>query len=230
MSDMGEYSAWIQQTEPLPTMKKNKNKTKNKIRFSDIQIRSLETMFELETKLESRKKVQLAKELDLQPRQVAIWFQNRRARWKSKQLERDYSLLRADYDSLKSSFESLNKEKQSLLKQLQKLRGQLENPQEENKRGGLCLVGNRNDGDSDNGDVKCECNDKSSPPLGASDLRLILYSDGESIKNVEDFDREGSLQLFNSTEPAEDCSLALPEKWYVGEQHFQDEEKDVLEK
>ncbi|URD76032.1 Homeobox-leucine zipper protein [Musa troglodytarum] len=90
-------------------------------RFSEEQIRSLESMFEAQTKLEARQKQQLARELGLQPRQVGIWFQNKRARWKSKQLDREYRALRADYDALLSRFDSLNKEKQLLLKQRQAL-------------------------------------------------------------------------------------------------------------
>lgn len=97
--------------------KKKKNKI-NKRRFSDEQIRLLESIFESDTKLEPRKKLQLARELELQPRQVAIWFQNRRARWKSKQIEHDYKILRANYDSLASRFESLKKEKDSLLSEV----------------------------------------------------------------------------------------------------------------
>lgn len=95
-----------------------KKKEKNKRRFSDEQIRLLESMFESESKLEPRKKLQVAKELGLQPRQVAIWFQNKRARWKSKQLERDYSILRGNYNSLVSRFELLKKEKQALVIQV----------------------------------------------------------------------------------------------------------------
>lgn len=95
-----------------------KRKCKNQRRFSDEQIKSLESMFETETRLEPRKKLQLARELGLQPRQVAIWFQNKRARWKSKQIERDYSILRANYTNLASKFESLKKEKQALLVQV----------------------------------------------------------------------------------------------------------------
>ena len=91
---------------------------KNKKRFSEEQIKSLESMFATQTKLEPRQKLQLARELGLQPRQVAIWFQNKRARWKSKQLEREYSALRDDYSALLCSYESLKKEKHALLKQV----------------------------------------------------------------------------------------------------------------
>lgn len=97
------------------TSKRKKNKINNKRRFSDEQIRLLESNFESDTKLEPRMKLQLARELQLQPRQVAIWFQNRRARWKSKQIEHDYKILRSNYDSLATRFESLKKEKDSLL-------------------------------------------------------------------------------------------------------------------
>lgn len=107
----------------LSSSKKKKiHSSNNARRFSDEQIKSLETMFETESKLEPRKKLQLARELGLQPRQVAIWFQNKRARWKSKQLERDYSILKSNYDNLASQYEALKKEKQSLLIQLQKLK------------------------------------------------------------------------------------------------------------
>lgn len=104
--------------QPPQTPRKKKNKMKNKRRFSDEQIRLLESIFESETKLEPRKKLQLARDLGLQPRQVAIWFQNRRARWKSKQIEQDYRTLRANYDNLASRFESLKKEKQTLMLQV----------------------------------------------------------------------------------------------------------------
>ncbi|KAL0372446.1 UNVERIFIED_CONTAM: Homeobox-leucine zipper protein ATHB-13 [Sesamum calycinum] len=71
-----------------------------KRRLNMEQVKTLEKNFELGNKLEPERKMQLARALGLQPRQIAIWFQNRRARWKTKQLEKDYDLSR---DSLKLS-------------------------------------------------------------------------------------------------------------------------------
>lgn len=88
-----------------------------KRRLSVDQVKALEKNFEVENKLEPDRKVKLAQELGLQPRQVAVWFQNRRARWKTKQLERDYGVLKANYDSLKLNFDSLHQDNQSLLKE-----------------------------------------------------------------------------------------------------------------
>ncbi|CAM6014994.1 unnamed protein product [Sphagnum balticum] len=85
-----------------------------KRRLTFEQVRSLERNFELENKLEPERKMQLSKELGLQPRQVAVWFQNRRARWKTKQLERDYEVLSVAYNRLKAEFEGIVQEKDRL--------------------------------------------------------------------------------------------------------------------
>lgn len=85
-----------------------------KRRLTSEQVQFLEKNFEVENKLEPERKVQLAKELGLQPRQVAIWFQNRRARFKTKQLEKDYGTLKASYDKLKSDTDTLLKENNKL--------------------------------------------------------------------------------------------------------------------
>ena len=90
-----------------------------KRRLSVDQVKALEKNFEVENKLEPERKVKLAQELGLQPRQVAVWFQNRRARWKTKQLERDYGVLKANYESLKLSYESLQHDNEVLLKEVQ---------------------------------------------------------------------------------------------------------------
>ncbi|XP_004235006.1 homeobox-leucine zipper protein ATHB-7 [Solanum lycopersicum] len=106
---------------------KKKNKCENAKRFTDEQVKLLESMFKLGTKIEPREKLKLARELGLQPRQVAIWFQNKRARWKSKQLEHEYRLLQSKFDNLNMQFESLKTEKERLLIQLETLNDQLEN-------------------------------------------------------------------------------------------------------
>lgn len=85
-----------------------------KRRLTTNQVEFLEKSFEVETKLEPERKIQLAKDLDLQPRQVAIWFQNRKARSKTKQLEKDYEMLKSRYDVLKTDYDHLLNEKEKL--------------------------------------------------------------------------------------------------------------------
>ncbi|CAI8618915.1 unnamed protein product [Vicia faba] len=97
-----------------------------KRRLSVDQVKALEKNFEVENKLEPDRKVKLAQELGLQPRQVAVWFQNRRARWKTKQLERDYGVLKASFDALKVNYESLQRDNQTLLKEVKELKSRLQ--------------------------------------------------------------------------------------------------------
>ena len=78
-----------------------------KKRLSQDQLEALERSFQEEVKLDPDRKMKLSKELGLQPRQIAVWFQNRRARWKTKQLEHLY-------DTLKQQFDTISKEKHNL--------------------------------------------------------------------------------------------------------------------
>ncbi|KAL7586139.1 hypothetical protein Lser_V15G37636 [Lactuca serriola] len=96
-----------------------------KRRLMAEQVKFLEKSFEVENKLEPERKIQLAKELNLQPRQVAIWFQNRRARYKTKQLEKDYDFLKSDYDKLKLDFDCLQKDNNKLKIEVQFLKEKL---------------------------------------------------------------------------------------------------------
>ncbi|XP_038985169.1 homeobox-leucine zipper protein HAT5-like [Phoenix dactylifera] len=90
------------------------HRPEKKRRLTADQVQFLESSFELENKLEPERKAQLARDLGLQPRQVAIWFQNRRARWKTKQLEKDYEALKSSYDVLKADYDNLLDEKEKL--------------------------------------------------------------------------------------------------------------------
>jgi len=91
-----------------------------KRRLNMEQVKTLEKNFELGNKLKPERKMQLAKALGLQPRQIAIWFQNRRARWKTKQLEKDYEVLKRQFDALKGDNEALQAQNQKLQAEVKK--------------------------------------------------------------------------------------------------------------
>ncbi|KAE9604049.1 hypothetical protein Lal_00001677 [Lupinus albus] len=184
--------------------RKKKNKLENKRRFSDEQIRSLECIFESESKLEPKKKLQLATDLGLQPRQVAIWFQNRRARWKSKRMEQEYRKLRDEYDNLASRFESLKNEKESLQLELQKL--------------SEVKVGKENsteDGVSGSGYNNWRVEMKPS----FEDIEGMHYSDDQNEKSIkseksEEIGQQQQQEQVLRMDEHEEIPLPSLEKWY----------------
>ncbi|XP_026456541.1 putative homeobox-leucine zipper protein ATHB-51 [Papaver somniferum] len=114
----------------------NQVETRRKTRLSSEQVDALEKSFQEEieleqqsgatlderknkVKLEPDRKMKLSRELGLHPRQVAIWFQNRRARLKGKKIEELYNVLKQD-------FEIVSKENQSLKEEVMKLKSKLD--------------------------------------------------------------------------------------------------------
>ncbi|XP_066388603.1 homeobox-leucine zipper protein HOX13-like [Miscanthus floridulus] len=96
-----------------------------KRRLLQEQVRALERCFETNNKLDPDRKARIARDLALQPRQVAVWFQNRRARWKTKTLERDFAALRARHDSLRADCDALRRDKDALAAEIRELRQKL---------------------------------------------------------------------------------------------------------
>ena len=89
-----------------------------KRRLAADQVRALERCFETDNKLDPDRKSRIARDLGLQPRQVAVWFQNRRARWKTKQLERDFDRLKASFDALRADHDLLLQDNHRLRSQV----------------------------------------------------------------------------------------------------------------
>ncbi|XP_074557652.1 homeobox-leucine zipper protein HOX21-like [Curcuma longa] len=96
-----------------------------KRRLSVEQVRTLEKNFEQGNKLEPERKMQLAVALGLQPRQVAVWFQNRRARWKTKKVEKDYDALERQLEAMKSENEALRAHNIKLQAEIMALKGRV---------------------------------------------------------------------------------------------------------
>ncbi|GMJ13141.1 hypothetical protein HRI_004983300 [Hibiscus trionum] len=118
-------SVWIPSSSSVLQGDEDFEPAGKKRRLTAAQVEFLERSFEVDNKLESERKLHLAKQLGLQPRQVAIWFQNRRARSKNKQLENDYDSLRASFDKLKADFDCLVKEKDGLQNEVLALKEKL---------------------------------------------------------------------------------------------------------
>ncbi|KAJ4869936.1 Homeobox-leucine zipper protein ATHB-7 [Raphanus sativus] len=207
--------------DPFMTMKKMKksiHNENNQRRFSDEQIKSLEMRFKSETRLEPRKMVQLARELGLQPRQVAIWFQNKRARWKTKQLETEFNILRQNYNDLASQFESLKKENQGLVSELHILNEERQTKQDERRHccdgQGVVTLG------STDHESEKEENRRSEPEEVRPEMEVYeksRHDDDDGYNNnikreyFVGFEEEAD-HLMNIVEPADSC-LTSSDDW-----------------
>lgn len=92
-------------------------------RLTQAQVRFLETSFTTDHKLQAERKLQLAAKLGLSPRQVAIWYQNRRARHKTQTVE-------LDYRTIQMKLEDVLVEKRRLEREVGMLKHELNKAQE----------------------------------------------------------------------------------------------------
>ncbi|KAL8229245.1 hypothetical protein R6Q57_014145 [Mikania cordata] len=94
---------------------------RKKLRLTKPQSALLEEAFKHHSSLNPKQKQELARELKLRPRQVEVWFQNRRARTKLKQTE-------MNFEHLKKCCEKLTDENRKLQKELQELKALKSSP------------------------------------------------------------------------------------------------------
>ncbi|KAG6765929.1 hypothetical protein NC652_021418 [Populus alba x Populus x berolinensis] len=87
---------------------------RKKLRLSKEQSRLLEESFRQHHTLNPRQKEALALQLKLRPRQVEVWFQNRRARSKLKQTEMECEYLKRWFGSLTEQNRRLQREVEEL--------------------------------------------------------------------------------------------------------------------
>uniref|UniRef100_A0A0D3HGM2 Homeobox domain-containing protein n=1 Tax=Oryza barthii TaxID=65489 RepID=A0A0D3HGM2_9ORYZ len=86
--------------------------SRKKLRLSKDQAAVLEDTFKEHNTLNPKQKAALARQLNLKPRQVEVWFQNRRARTKLKQTEVDCELLKRCCETLTDENRRLHRELQ----------------------------------------------------------------------------------------------------------------------
>ncbi|KAE8680683.1 Homeobox-leucine zipper protein ATHB-5 [Hibiscus syriacus] len=189
------------------------------------QVKALEKNFEVQNKLEPERKTKLAQELGLQPRQVAVWFQNRRARWKTKQLERDYGVLKTSYEPLKLNYNTLRHENEALLKQINELKDKInEQPVAELNRGSGSVGGGggvfpeMKDGssDSDSSAILNEDNNSNGDSNGGSPSNAAACSSPSSMSSCFQLFKTSYVKMeehdFISSTADEVCNFFADEK------------------
>ncbi|WOL15397.1 homeobox-leucine zipper protein HAT22 [Canna indica] len=87
---------------------------RKKLRLSKEQSALLEDKFKEHTTLNPKQKQALARQLKLRPRQVEVWFQNRRARTKLKKTEVEYEFLKKCCETLREDNRRLHRELREL--------------------------------------------------------------------------------------------------------------------
>ncbi|KAK1414331.1 hypothetical protein QVD17_30075 [Tagetes erecta] len=111
-------------TFPSQKPSSQKHKKHRKQKLTEDQVRLLESNFDSTKKLEPERKHQLSRQLGIPPRQIAIWYQNKRARWKNQSLEHDYTMLQLQLEAALVDTKQLQKEVEQLRSELNKLQAE----------------------------------------------------------------------------------------------------------
>ncbi|XP_051145853.1 homeobox-leucine zipper protein ATHB-54-like [Andrographis paniculata] len=193
-------------------------KSKKKRRLSAEQVRFLEKSFEAEKKLEGDRKAELAREAGLEARQVAIWFQNRRARWKTKLLQKEYDALKADFHALQADYHALFTHNQAARNQVNLLaekllsRGIRINPPSAGEDGPAAAQKSDLDQDSDDS------------PAAARESSSSEYSQGQEDRDrdrveffpkIEDYYDDDDDE-YDLLQPNNSCNLGFPVQNHLG--------------
>lgn len=94
------------------------NKLNTKKRLNQEQVRVLERSFTTKKKLDTELKLKLANQLGVPARQVAVWYQNKRARWKTQSLELDYNTIQVKLENALADKRRLEKDVKLLKEEL----------------------------------------------------------------------------------------------------------------
>uniref|UniRef100_J3LFB2 Homeobox-leucine zipper protein n=1 Tax=Oryza brachyantha TaxID=4533 RepID=J3LFB2_ORYBR len=139
---------------------------------------------------------------------TAIWFQNKRARWRSKQIEHDYAELRAKYDALHTRVESLKQEKLALAAQVDELRGRLNERQDQS---GSCDGGAECDDDKiRNNTVNASISGLVEEDVSCVAVPVMDFSeDGSAVSGGYDYDHHIDYAGGGLPEPF----CAIPDLW-----------------
>ncbi|KAB1205711.1 Homeobox-leucine zipper protein HOX3 [Morella rubra] len=110
----GAEDEWITMNMDDEEESSNGGPPRKKLRLTKEQSRLLEESFRQNHTLNPKQKEALAVQLKLRPRQVEVWFQNRRARSKLKQTEMECEYLKRWFGSLTEQNRRLQREVEEL--------------------------------------------------------------------------------------------------------------------
>ena len=104
-----------------PTNSQTPKPSRKRPRFEESQISALEAEFEIEQELTPARKKEIADELGVRPRQVAVWFQNRKVRYRTRQRECELESVRGEFAAVQAQCQELAGDYESLRSDYQQL-------------------------------------------------------------------------------------------------------------